>query len=235
MKKTLLFAFSLLISFSIFASESSLYDFSWLDKDKEVYVLQNRRFRKDGSVYLGLNGGLTTSGEFTDSVSSSVRAGYFFKENWGIELVFAKNSVKANDTFTNLQTAYNVQGFYNVPEAYTGLMLMWSPFYSKINTFNSIAYFDVILGFGLASISTIDNRQEVDTDTINGLGKTDQESVTGAILNIGGRFYINKSWSLRMDLTPVLYNGFSRKPGTDEMGSELHTSYDFTVGFNYSL
>jgi len=28
----------------VFGSEDSLYDFLWLDKDKSVYVLQNKQF-----------------------------------------------------------------------------------------------------------------------------------------------------------------------------------------------
>ena len=57
----------MLLSTSLMASESSLYDFSWLDKDKEVYVLQNRQFHKKGTMNLALGGGMTVSGAFVDA------------------------------------------------------------------------------------------------------------------------------------------------------------------------
>lgn len=37
-----------------FSSEKSVYDFEWLDDDKEIYVLQNRKYRKDGKFNLSL-------------------------------------------------------------------------------------------------------------------------------------------------------------------------------------
>ncbi len=234
MKNVLSALIFLTVSAYSIAAENSVYDFSWLDQDKEVYVLQNRKFRKDGAVYVGLMGGIATSGTFTDTTSVAARAGYFFREQWGIELVFANNNVEKSETANNLKSAFSVQGFFNTPEAYTGAMLMWSPFYSKINTFNKIAYFDFILGLGLASIDTLDNRQEVPTSG-SSTGVFNKETETGVILNIGTRFYINESWSFRIDLTPLLYNGFNRTPGTTENGTDLHTHYDLTIGFNYSL
>jgi hypothetical protein len=89
MKKMLwALGFCFLITTSVMASEKSVYDFSWLDKDKEIYVLQNRRYRKAGTVYLGLTGKKTISGAFIDSYGGTARGGFFFSEDWGIEGVF---------------------------------------------------------------------------------------------------------------------------------------------------
>ena len=38
--------FSLLVTSHVFANEKDIYEFSWLDPDKEVYVLQNRELKK---------------------------------------------------------------------------------------------------------------------------------------------------------------------------------------------
>ncbi len=97
---------------SAYASESSVYDFNWLDTDKEVYVLQNRKFRKDSNLYLSAVAGMTTSGAFVDSYSYQGRIGYFFKEEYGVELLFAKNSSSKNETYENLQAATNSDTFY---------------------------------------------------------------------------------------------------------------------------
>ena len=60
------------------AGESSTYDFSWLDPDKEVYVLQNRKFRKKRSLFVSGGGGKTLSGAFVDSNSITGAHGIFF-------------------------------------------------------------------------------------------------------------------------------------------------------------
>ena len=53
MKNIFLVLVTLIMSSVVMANEKSLYNFSWLDNDKEIYVLQNRKFRKDGNVYIG--------------------------------------------------------------------------------------------------------------------------------------------------------------------------------------
>lgn len=234
MKKLTFLIGHLLLATAVFAAEDSVYDFSWLDKDKSVYVLQNRKFRKSGRVYLSAMGGTALSGTFVDSTTLQGRAGYFWSENWGIELVFAKNSPSQNDTYKTLKgNGAGVIGFFNAVDAYTGGMLMWSPFYAKINTFNSILYFDWLFGIGYATIDTVDNRIETAPAVTNGALTPD--SASGLLLNVGMRFYMNDSWSFRVDLTPVLYNGFSRESNTTNDGEELYSHWDFTVGLNLAF
>lgn len=103
MKNILWLFATLLLSSSLMASEKSLYEFSWLDKDKEIYVLQNRKFRKDGKVYIGGTMAKTLSGAFIDSYGGTFRGGFFFREDWGIELIYGKNSGQENDTAKGVQ------------------------------------------------------------------------------------------------------------------------------------
>ncbi len=233
--KSLVFLISIFFSLNLIASEKSVYSFSWLDKDKEIYVLQNRKYRKDGQVYIGLNGVKTLNGAFVDSYGASVRGGYFWSEDWGIELAYGKNSGSENDTADSVFTQGTV-AFYRKTDSYMGGMIMWSPFYSKINTFNKIFYFDWMLGAGVASINTLDNRNRFQ------VGSSDEKELTsesnmGAMWNTGLRFYINESWSLRADIT-----GFHFKPKKiDGSGSQnlktdqLINNYDLGLGLNYAF
>ena len=41
----------------LLAAEGDTYSFSWLDPDKEVFVLQNRKYRKKGRLHLNAGGG----------------------------------------------------------------------------------------------------------------------------------------------------------------------------------
>ena len=43
---------------SAFAAVDDDYNFSWLDPDKKIYVLQNRKFRKANAAQLFLMGGM---------------------------------------------------------------------------------------------------------------------------------------------------------------------------------
>ena len=46
--------FLCLFSQTLKAGERDLYDFLWLDPDKSVFVLQNKLYPKDGSLYFEL-------------------------------------------------------------------------------------------------------------------------------------------------------------------------------------
>jgi outer membrane beta-barrel protein len=237
MKNILWLLASLFLSGSIFASEKSLYEFSWLDKDKEVYVLQNRKFRKDGRVYIGGTLAKTISGAFIDAYGGSLRGGFFFKEDWGIELLYGKSSGTENNTAKGVKDQGTVP-FYRKIDSYMGGMLMWSPFYSKINTFNKIFYFDWMFGAGLANITTLDNRNRFDTGSLKQNDLT-SESATGAIWNTGFRFYITENWSARIDFTGIHYSAKKSSKATGATStsesSTLFSNYDLGLGLNYSF
>ncbi len=234
--KCILVLVSLILSGLVLANERSLYKFSWLDQDKEIYVLQNRKFRKVGGVYVGATGVKTLSGAFVDSYGGSVRAGYFFTEDWGLEFAFGKNSGKENNTARGVRSQGTVP-FYRKIDSYTGAMLMWSPFYSKINTFNKVFYFDWMFGLGAASIATQDNRNKFNT------GSFDEDTLTkennfGILWNTGFRFYLTEHWSLRADITGLNYRGTSvtqtgASPTTKS--EKIFGNYDLGLGLNYSF
>jgi outer membrane beta-barrel protein len=225
---------TLLLSGTVLADEKSLYEFSWLDKDKEIYVLQNRKFRKDGKVYIGGTLGKTLNGAFIDAYGASVRGGYFFSEDWGIELVYGKNSGQESDTAKGVKEQGAVP-FYRKVDTYMGGMLVWSPFYSKINTFNKIFYYDWQFGLGVATITTKDNRTKFDvppSDTLT------SESSMGAVWNTGFRFYLSESWSVRIDFTGMHYKADrQRKPtgGSQIKSSSMYSNFDLGLGLNYSF
>jgi outer membrane beta-barrel protein len=234
LKKVFLLISLFLISSIVVASEKSVYEFSWLDKDKEIYVLQNRKFRKVGKVYVGADAVKTISGAFVDAYGGNVRGGYFFSEDWGIEGVFGKSSGDKNDTAKGVEDQQS-KAFYRKVDTYFGAMAMWSPFYSKINTFNKVFYYDWMFGLGVASVKIMDNRNE--------FASTASESLTssngiGAIWNTGLRVYINESWSLRIDVT-----GLHVKPedsdiednGNTVTTSSLFSNYDLGFGLNYAF
>jgi outer membrane beta-barrel protein len=224
----------LLIASAAIASEKSVYDFSWLDKDKEIYVLQNRKFRKDGRLYVGVGGIKTLSGAFVDTLGANVRAGYFFKEDWGVELLYAKYSGTENDTAKGVREQGTVP-FYRKFDSVMGGIVWWSPFYAKINTFNEIFYFDWMFGLGVAQVTTLDNRNKFTPAA--GSSET-SENTTGGLWSTALRFHINQAWSLRLDFTGVHYSA-TRKSETESGSgiskSQLFSNYDFGLGLMFAF
>lgn len=238
MKKIVLILLSLIMSTAVLADEKSLYNFSWLDSDKEIYVLQNRKFRKDGHVYIGATGAYNLSQDFLDAYGVTARGGYFFSEDWGVEFVYGRNSSSENDTAKGVK-AQGAFPFYREIESYMGAMLMWSPFYSKINTFNRVYYFDWMFGLGAAQINTKDNRKLFDFNATASAQKTmTSESNVGALWNTGFRFYVNQNWSIRLDITGVTYKADKENGDgttTQNKSSKLFTNYDLGLGLNYAF
>ena len=215
------------------AAEDSVYDFSWLDKDKEVYVLQNRKFRKKSKLTLGASIGNSISGAFVDSQEINLLGNYFFKETWGLEFAFNKSNGKTNATFDAVRDGGGgAVAFYKRIESSMSFMLLWAPFYSKINTFNKIFYYDWIFGLGLSNISTEDNRNEfqvgVDQDVLT------EENETAITWMTGLRFYLSQSWSARMDFRAT-HNNTEVFTGVDESTKRFLNYYNFNLGLNYTF
>jgi outer membrane beta-barrel protein len=218
------------------AAEDSVYDFSWLDKDKEIYVLQNRKFRKAKSVYVGGTLGKSLSGAFNDRLSGNLYGGFFFSENFGLELSYTKASNTTNATHDAVKKAGTVAFYRQIDTAFSA-HFVWAPFYSKINTFNKIIYYDWLFGFGGSTISTQDNRNEFDKNATN---KNDLTEESGFALSwfTGFRFYLSDSWSTRVDFRGTHSNA-DRAIGVGTNEFELKKSwfhyYDFQIGLNYTF
>jgi len=223
MKKFLfvLFLISIIKSNVSYSSEGNAYEFKWLDQDKEVYVLQNRKFRKKNSPYISVGGGKTVQGAFVDATTVQGRLGYFLFEDWGLELIYSKNSGKENETANSVKFSGSVP-FYRKVENYKGGMIVWSPFYSKINTFNKIFYFDWIFGLGASSLEEVNNRNEFDTRTNK---TTTTETHTPILWNVGLRLYFSEMFSFRIDFTGQNYKAGKASNKNEEI---WYSNYDLT-------
>lgn len=225
--------FCILLSFltpAAFSLESSTYDFSWLDKDKQVYVLQNRKFRKSQRVYLNMSAGLTLSGAFVDGQTYQFRGGYFFREDWGFELIYAMNTPEVNSTAKAILAQQSVP-FYRKVHGYYGGLLNWSPFYAKMNTFNKIIYFDWILGAGIAKVDDKNNRLAF----TNLDDKTQvSESHTSAIWQTYVRFYFTEKWGATVGVTALHYQATSANSEGERKNKYYH-HYDFAAGLSYTF
>lgn len=217
----LLFCF---LSPTTWSGEESTYEFKWLDADKEVYVLQNRKFRKTRTFHLSAAFGITTSGAFADAIVGQLRAGFFINEDWGVTALYSYNKSDTNDTFESVRVQQAVP-FVRQVQYYYGAMVLWSPFYAKINTFNTIIYLDWMFGLGIANLTEENNRNELD---VTGSTALKTESHVGAMWDVGMRFYLTQTWSMQMNLTAVHYKAEKALPNATE--DDFYNNFDFTIG-----
>lgn len=224
--------FTLVFTTNLFASEKDIYEFSWLDPDKEVFVLQNRKFRKASRLHVNVGGGITTSGAFVDSTTIQGRAGFFATEDYGLEVIYAKNSGKENDTAKLVRNSPGQTGskpFRRIVQSYTGAMFLWSPFYSKINTFNSIVYMDWIFGVGYASL--VEKNNKLAFENVFQEDVETQETHGGIIWEAGMKFYLNENFNIRTDLTAIHYSA----KNLTTPGSSYKSNFDAAVSLGYTF
>lgn len=224
-----------------YAAENDVYDFSWLDGDKEVYVLQNRKYRKVDRLYLGIALAKDTSEPFINTYAAKIKAGYFFHESWGLELGGGFGFGSENRWAKGVQEQGTVP-FYRKVVNNISAQLLWSPFYSKTNTFNKIIYIDWILGAGLSMVSDENNVRrfslspDFSSSTVEELVK---ESHIGLTWSAAARIYLSRSLSLELGFTGLHYQAetYTQNSTTSDFNGEkiLFSKYEVSLGLNVSL
>ena len=210
------------------AGEYSTYNFSWLDPDKEVYVLQNRKFRKKRRAFLSGGIGKGLSGAFVDSMQVQGRAGFFFKEEYGIGFIYSRNSSEENDTAKSLPQYAASNAFRRLVESYRGGMFLWSPFYSKANFFNQIFYYDFIIGLGYVELSEFNNRLAIDRRDPELPDK--QESHMGPLIDLEMKFFITPRINTSLNVNSVYYQA------PNGVGKEIwYNQWDLTINLGFML
>lgn len=227
----------LLFTPKLFAEEGSTYQFGWLDKDKEVYVLQNREYKKVSTINLNVAFGMPISEAFADGYMVQARLGYYFWESWGLEILYSKNSESVNQTGNDLKTGYGGAGpgttpWVNLVDSYTGLIVNWSPFYSKINLFNAIVYLDWTFGLGAVSVSSKNNTQQFVQNETSLPFSFESATSTGFLFQTSWIFYLSKSFSVRADLISINYSA-DAPSGSGKTAKQAVGEWDALLGVGF--
>tara|TARA_R110002049_G_scaffold169650_1_gene336248 strand:+ start:362 stop:1096 length:735 start_codon:yes stop_codon:yes gene_type:complete len=223
----------LLIAGSLRASEEDLYDFLWLDPDKSVYVLQNKVYKKKNSFYGSVGYLQGQSSKFQDTSGVKLEAGYFFHEEFAIDLFWSSYSNSDNDAYKSLATINQSVPFVRRPLSNYAVGVVYAPFYGKINTFNKIFYFDWSFGLGLGKFETESNAKSVSNP---GQANTfNKESYTTIVTKTKLRFHATKNFHIDLELLRNNYNA----PGADIPNRATEKSWrnntDIIIGVGFSF
>jgi len=226
--------FSLIFAFAVqsvaTAGTKDIYKFKWMDKDASVYVLQNKVFEKDGSSYINFNYGSNDLSAFQESSAMNLQIGFFFSEDWGLELFFSSYSNFDNDAYQAISKTTDFVPFVRKLDNAYGAYLLYSPFYGKINTFNQIFYLDWTFGVGGASLNLQDNR-----DSFLDLAKSDKfvaESGGGIAFKTAWRVYLSRHWHVLADYSRIY---FSALRPIEKKETKLYYSADMVFGLGYNF
>ena len=148
----------------------------------ELEVIQNRQFKKRGKFRLGLGGGFNGTDPFLSVKQLGGSLGYYFGENWAVQLTGSKYFVSSSSALVTLES--NGYGtLLNRPSSFVGAEALFSPLYGKLAFFgNQILYFDFYVLGGLGSLSA------------------DNGSSTAIHAGLGQQVYLTKSMAINLEL-----------------------------------
>lgn len=230
-----------LVSYSAHAAEpqpaeQDEYDFSWLDPDKKIYVVQNRKFTKKNRLEVALSGGVGVGEPYRTRRTVMPRGIFYVNENWAVSGFMGFNSNSENGNVQALKDS----GSSRIPavrdvQSFVGGSLMWLPFYGKINMFNQIFYIDWHLEAGVGQAST-----EIDLNTRFGNASQIQESShMGFLWGTGWKFFITRNFGARLDFLALYYKAPTGVDGslTSTLGGaeENYDNYFVTLGLSYTF
>ncbi|MGZ3649680.1 MAG: outer membrane beta-barrel domain-containing protein [Bdellovibrionota bacterium] len=213
-------------------SERDEYDFSWLDPDKKIYVVQNRKFTKAQHFEVSTSYGIGMGETYRTQRQWRVRGTYYFNEHWGLSGFWFNNYNSENDTFTQLRLVSGVVPSVRDTNTYFGGSIMWLPFYGKVNMFNQIFYIDWHFEAGLGSAGT-----EIDLNTkANGSPNLSAANFGAYHWGSGWKFFIDRHWGARLDFLATYYKAPLYLKGDTSVGdTQTYDNYYLTLGISYTL
>lgn len=210
-KKSKFIFFTLLMSLSVFADLRSAYaeddyNFSWLDPDKKIYVLQNRKFRKADGAQIFLMGGMGLGETYRKAFQYQPRLAYWFNEDFGLEAFYTGRFNSVNGAYGSLSRAHGtiagIDPYIREITSQFGVLFNWAPWYAKINVFNTILYFDWYFSMGLGSMgSEVGPKTKADNPS---LWRT--ENLFAVYLGSGHIFHVSEKFMVRLDFLAHFYS-----------------------------
>jgi outer membrane beta-barrel protein len=211
-------------------NSDSDYNFNWLDPEKQIYVLQNRRYTKADRTMISVMLGPGSGNAYRSVFNVEGRLTYYFSEAFGLEGFYTKTFNTPNGNYQSLTGTFNaVSPFVREFDNEEGVLAQWIPWYAKINVFNSIIYFDWYFNAGLGSISS-QTSYKISTAPNTPLS-TNDESLLGIYWGTGHLYHLDQHWTVRLDVTSAIYHG-ANDPNGDK---SWFSNYNFEIGLGYRL
>lgn len=207
------------------------YDFSWLDPDKKIYVVQNRKYTKKQRLELSVGGGLGIGEPYRDRTVFMPRAIFYFNESWAISFLAGFNYNRENENFKELKSVSAVVPTVRDIRNFYGGSVMWLPFYAKMNMFNKIFYLDWHFEAGLGQANT-----EIDLNTSSaGNPMINESNHVEFHWGTGWKFFVTRNFGVRLDYLALYYKAPTGRGGAIGEEEETFDNYYLTLGLSYTF
>jgi outer membrane beta-barrel protein len=202
------------------------YNFSWLDPDKKIYVLQNRRYLKANRFLVSATVGTGFSNPYRTVYTVDPRIAYYLSEAFGVELMYQLGRNSANGTAQALQTSSpNAPPIVREIKSTLGGLVHYVPWYAKINVFNNILYFDWYFTAGVGSLRT-------EVNSLAAPNTYTSDDRVAVLAGTGHQYHLSNQLTVRLDLTGAFYSA----PVFGKTGSSAwFSNYVFGIGLGYRL
>lgn len=228
-------------------NQESVTNFKWPSNYNTLMVVQNRKFIKRDRLYVNAGGGVGIANAFQNVQNFQFRGGYFFTEQLGLEALYGKHFAHENDTAKIIRSQGTVP-FYRSTQSYYGGLVLWTPFYSKMNAFNKILYYDPILGLGITRINEKNNKKQLtskneqsDSDSysdgsndIQNQGMQTDNHVALA-WDLGMKFYYSQNFNVRLSILGQHYQAPRVNGRGNEGGRSIFSTYDVALLLGYTI
>ena len=196
---------------------STLSELSGLAPFEDVAVIERRFLPKTGRFELSGSGLTSLNNPFFNNLGGTLRIAYYFRERYGVELMYYALSSAEREATQNLREKRGVLTSSLVsPRGFMGGAFKWSPIYGKVSFLNqTIVPFDLNFSFGAGTTSTDAKKNEF---TFH--------------FGTSQVFAISKSWAFRWDLAWNFYQAHSQQAdGTPKAGSQIDLFLGLGVSF----
>lgn len=216
------------------AADDEDYNFSWLDPEKKIYVLQNRKYRKAGGAHIYAMGGVALAETYRTVYQFQPRIGTWFNEDFGIEAFYSARFHSPNNAYRALSqaTSGGTTPLIREIKSQFGVLFNWAPWYAKMNVFDSVLYFDWYFSLGAGTMSSeVGPKTQEDNPTL-----WKSENLFAAYVGTGQLFHVSEAFKVRIDFLGHFYSapvfgGLAGAP-TDK---SIFSSFTFNVGIGLKL
>lgn len=208
----------------------------WSAKDDDYGVIQNRTYAKAEKFYGSLVWGTLINDPFAQAKPMGAMLGYYFSEDFGVELTYMKHDAKKNETVQKLNSVnVAVSPNYNLVKSSIAASASYTPFYAKMAFMNkSILYFDMgfTAGVGMTTYDQVSTPAQGAVEQFN--------SKTAPHFEIGfmQQLFISKHVAFRLDLKNTFYSQkvipYQSNLNTTT-GEETKSANDTTMTFGVTL
>lgn len=209
-------------------SQKDEYSFKWLDPEKKIYVLQNRKYLKANRPMLSVLGGPGLSNPYRTSYTVEPRISFYLSEQWGLEVTYGKTFNSENNTYQALKQASGTGVLPVVREINSqyGASVHWVPWYAKINVFNQILYFDWYFSGGAGTVQTT-------AFTSSGTTTSQQSQDFFALFaGTGHQYFLSDSLTFRLDFSGAFYQA----PVFGNSGDKTwFSNFNFAIGLGFRI